>query len=44
MLKTIRIKVARWILGNHCLCYQMGYHQLVDHSKTSIGCNNKSKK
>jgi len=29
MLK-LRIKLARWILGQHCLCYQMGYHTMVD--------------
>jgi hypothetical protein len=35
MIKKVRIKLARWILGNHCACYQMGYHPLVDFQKRS---------
>jgi len=30
MIQIIRIKLARWILGKHCLCYKMGYHTMVD--------------
>ena len=30
MIQTLRIKLARWILGNHCACYRMGYHNLCD--------------
>ena len=30
MIQKIRIKLARWILGKHCACYQMGYHTMVD--------------
>jgi hypothetical protein len=33
MIKKLRIKLAIWILGQHCPCYQMGYHKLVDYSK-----------
>ena len=29
-MKTLRLKLARWILGRHCPCYQMGYHTMVD--------------
>ena len=35
MIKKLRIKLARWILGNHCACYQMGYHPLVNFQKRS---------
>ena len=30
MIQQLRIKLARWILGNHCACYRMGYHTLCD--------------
>jgi len=30
MIQKLRIKLARWILGNHCACYRMGYHNMVD--------------
>ena len=30
MIQKLRIKLARWILGNHCACYRMGYHNLCD--------------
>lgn len=30
MLTAFRIKLARWILGKHCACYQMGHHPMVD--------------
>ncbi|CAM3729003.1 hypothetical protein POPA111323_05450 [Polynucleobacter paneuropaeus] len=35
MIKAIRIKLARWILGHHCPCYQMGYHSMVDFQQRS---------
>jgi hypothetical protein len=30
MMQQLRIKLARWILGKHCPCYQMGYHTMVN--------------
>lgn len=30
MIQKLRIRLARWILGEHCPCYRMGYHNLVD--------------
>jgi hypothetical protein len=30
MITKLRIQLARWILGKHCACYQMGYHPMVD--------------
>jgi hypothetical protein len=30
MIQKLRIRLARWILGNHCACYRMGYHNLVN--------------
>ncbi|MEY4481500.1 MAG: hypothetical protein RIQ84_662 [Pseudomonadota bacterium] len=35
MFLQLRIKLARWILGQHCSCYQMGYHPLVDFRERS---------
>ena len=35
MVQKLRIKLARWILGKHCPCYQMGYHNLVDFQRRS---------
>ncbi len=35
MIQKLRIKLARWILGNHCACYRMGYHNLVDFQQRS---------
>ncbi|MBU3584271.1 hypothetical protein ICN41_09750 [Polynucleobacter sp. 15G-AUS-farblos] len=35
MIQTLRIKLARWILGKHCPCYQMGYHSMVDFQQRS---------
>ena len=35
MIQKLRIKLARWILGNHCACYKMGYHNLVDFNQRS---------
>ena len=37
MVQTLRIKLIRILLGNHCPCYQMGYHKLKDYKKSSIG-------
>ena len=30
MIQILRIRLARWILGKHCPCYQMGYHNMID--------------
>jgi hypothetical protein len=30
MIQNLRIRLARWILGTHCACYRMGYHDMVD--------------
>jgi hypothetical protein len=35
MIQMLRIKLARWILGKHCPCYQMGYHNMVDFQQRS---------
>lgn len=35
MIKQLRIKLARWILGQHCPCYVMGYHRMVDFQQRS---------
>jgi hypothetical protein len=35
MIQQIRIKIARWILGKHCPCYQMGHHSMVDFQQRS---------
>ena len=35
MIKKLRIKLARWILGKHCPCYRMGYHNMVDFQQRS---------
>jgi hypothetical protein len=35
MIKRFRIWLARQILGNHCPCYQMGYHSMVDFQQRS---------
>jgi hypothetical protein len=35
MIKSLRIRLARWILGTHCPCYQMGYHTLIDFEKAA---------
>lgn len=34
MIKKLKLKLVRWILGHNCMCYQCGYHKLVDYSKT----------
>jgi hypothetical protein len=30
VMKKLRLRLARWILGKHCACYQMGYNKLCD--------------
>lgn len=35
MMQKLRVKLARWILGKHCPCYQMGYHPMVDFQQRS---------
>jgi hypothetical protein len=35
MIVQLRIRLARWILGKHCACYQMGYHHMVDFQQRS---------
>lgn len=35
MIQKLRIKLARWILGNYCPCYQMGHHSMVDFQQRS---------
>ena len=35
MIQKLRIKLARFILGKHCPCYQMGYHTMVDFQQRS---------
>ncbi len=42
MIQRLRIRLARWILGNHCACYQMGYHPLVDFQQRSVDAQTKS--
>jgi hypothetical protein len=46
MIKKIRIRLARWILGQHCPCYVMGYHRMVDFQQRSADAitNKKVKK
>jgi hypothetical protein len=34
-MSKFRIWLARKILGNHCPCYQMGYHNMVDFQQRS---------
>ena len=35
MIRRLRIEFARWILGKHCPCYQLGYHNMVDFQQRS---------
>ena len=35
MIQKLRIKLARFILGKHCPCYQMAYHNMVDFQQRS---------
>jgi hypothetical protein len=35
MIQRLRIRLARWILGKHCSCYQMGYHSMLDFQQRS---------
>jgi hypothetical protein len=34
-MKKLRLRLARWILGKHCACYQMGYNNLCDFKQIS---------
>jgi len=43
MVQKLRIKLARWILGKHCPCYQMGYHTMVDFQQRSADQLEKAK-
>ena len=43
MIQNLRISLARWILGTHCACYRMGYHNLVDFDQRSVDAVNKYK-
>ncbi len=36
-MTKLRIALARWILGKHCPCYKMGYHNLCDFRNHKIG-------
>ena len=36
MIGKLRIRIARWILGKHCLCYKMGYHAMVDFKQRTV--------
>ena len=35
MIQKLRIKLARWVLGRHCPCYQMGHRSMVDFQQRS---------
>jgi hypothetical protein len=43
MIQQLRVKLARWILGKHCPCYQMGYHNMVDAQQRSLNAIAKQK-
>ncbi len=43
MIQKLRVKLARWILGKHCPCYQMGYHPMVDFQQRSADQLEKAK-
>jgi hypothetical protein len=43
MMQKLRVKIARWILGKHCPCYQMGYHTMVDFQQRSADQLEKAK-
>jgi hypothetical protein len=43
MIQKLRVKLARWILGKHCPCYQMGYHTMVDFQQRSADQLEKAK-
>jgi hypothetical protein len=44
MMQKLRVRLARWILGKHCPCYQMGYHPMVDFQERSAAQLEKAKK
>ena len=41
MIEQLRIRLARWILGEHCACYRMGYHNMVDFEQRGADAVNK---
>jgi hypothetical protein len=43
MMQKLRVKLARWIPGKHCPCYQMGYHTMVDFQQRSADQLEKAK-
>ena len=43
MIQKLRIRLARWILGEHCPCYRMGYHTMVDFEQRSREARDKHK-
>lgn len=43
MIEQLRIRLARWILGKHCPCYRMGYHNMVDFKQRSAHAIDKNK-
>ena len=43
MIQKLRINLARWLLGNHCPCYQMGQHSMVDFQQRSADAMAKHK-
>jgi hypothetical protein len=43
MITKLRLSLARWILGKHCACYNMGYHKLCDFQNQQIGNKQKRK-
>jgi hypothetical protein len=44
MIQALRVKLAHWILGKHCPCYQMGHHSMVDFRQRSADQISKAKK
>ena len=43
MIVKFRQWLAQKILGKHCACYRMGYHELCDFRKHKIGKKNVTK-
>ena len=43
MIQQLRIQLARWILGDHCACYRVGYHSMVDFQQRSLNAIAKRK-
>ena len=36
MIQRLRIRLARWVLGRHCACYRMGYHNFCDYQQRAL--------